>query len=59
MTGQVGLAEALEGRLVVAEDTSHAIADENPELVVGLTAEVIAAVRDPGIWATPAASPDA
>jgi len=45
MAGQVGVAEALESRLVVAERTSHAIADENPELVVGLTAEVIVAMR--------------
>ena len=45
MAGQVARAEALEGRLVVAVRTSHAIADENPELVAGLTADVIAATR--------------
>jgi pimeloyl-ACP methyl ester carboxylesterase len=55
--GQLNLAEALGGRLVVAEGTGHAIADENPGLAVELTAEVIAAVRDPGSWATPTASP--
>ena len=38
-------------------DRGHAIADENPGLAVELTAEVIAAVRDPGSWATPTASP--
>ena len=45
--------------LVVAEGTGHAIADENPGLAVGLTAEVIAAVREPGGWATLGASPPA
>ena len=35
------------------------IADENPGPVVGLVSEVIAAVRNPGIWATPEASPAA
>jgi pimeloyl-ACP methyl ester carboxylesterase len=57
--GQVALAEALAGRLVVAEGTSHAIADENPELAIAMTAEVIAAVRDPSTWATAVASPAA
>ncbi len=57
--GQQGLAGALGARLVVAEDTGHTIADENPGLVVGLVAEVIAAVRDPGAWTTPAATPAA
>lgn len=57
--GQADLARALGGRLVVAEGAGHSIADENPALVIGLTAEVIAAVRDPSTWATPAASPTA
>jgi hypothetical protein len=35
---------------------NHTIADENPALVLGLVAEVIAAVRDPSTWAAPAAS---
>jgi pimeloyl-ACP methyl ester carboxylesterase len=51
--GQAALAEALGARLVVAEGTGHTIADENPELVIGLVTEVIAAVRDPRTWATP------
>jgi pimeloyl-ACP methyl ester carboxylesterase len=54
--GQAELAQALGARLVVAENTSHFIGEENPGLVLGLTAEVIAAVRDPSTWATPAAS---
>ena len=45
--GQVDLSQALGGRLVVAEDTGHSIAEENPGLVLALTSEVIAAVRDP------------
>jgi len=57
--GQADLARALGARLVVAENTGHSIANENPELVIGLTAEVIAAVLDPSTWATPAASPAA
>src|SRR5262245_43495329 len=57
--GEADLAEALGGRLVVAEGTGHAIGDENPGLVIGLAAEVIAAVRDPSTWATPEGSPTA
>jgi hypothetical protein len=57
--GQADLAESLGGRLIVAEGTGHAIADENPGLALGLTAEVIAAVGEPGNLAMPAASPTA
>jgi pimeloyl-ACP methyl ester carboxylesterase len=53
--GQAELAEALGARLVVAEGTGHSIATENPELVIGLVSEVIAAVIDPSSWATPVA----
>jgi pimeloyl-ACP methyl ester carboxylesterase len=57
--GQAALAKALGARLVVAENTGHTIAVENPELVIGLTLQVIDAVRDPSSWdagmATPAA----
>ena len=55
----MALATALGGRLVVAEDNTHFIAEENPGLVIGLAAEVIAAVRDPSTWVVPAASPAA
>jgi pimeloyl-ACP methyl ester carboxylesterase len=44
--GQVDLAEALGARLVIAEDTGHSIAGENPGLVVQIVSEAIAAVRD-------------
>ena len=57
--GQADLAHALGARLVIAEGTGHAIADENPGLAVALTAEVLAAVRDPSTWATAVASPPA
>jgi hypothetical protein len=45
--------------LVIAENTGHTIANDNPELTIGLVAEVIAAVRDPSTWATPETSPTA
>jgi pimeloyl-ACP methyl ester carboxylesterase len=57
--GQARLAKALGGRLVTAENTGYSIATENPGRVPGGVAEVIAAVRDPSTWATPAASPTA
>jgi len=57
--GQAALAEALGARLVVAENTGHSIASENPPLVIELVAQVIAAVNDPSTWATPSASPSA
>src|SRR5262249_51640858 len=57
--GEADLARALGARLVVAEGTGHSIANDNPTLVIGLTAEVIAAVRDPRTWATPAPAADA
>ena len=44
---------------MIAEDTGHTIADENPVLVIGLVSELIAAVRDPGTWSTSAATPAA
>ena len=55
--GQVAMADALGGKLVVAENTGHSIADENFGLVITVVTEVIAAVLDPTTWATPAASP--
>jgi pimeloyl-ACP methyl ester carboxylesterase len=52
--GLAELADALGARLVVAEGVGHEVADEDPELVIGLASEVIAAVIDPTSWATPA-----
>jgi pimeloyl-ACP methyl ester carboxylesterase len=52
--GQSDLAATLGARYVVATGVGHAIADEDPELALELTADVIAAVREPGLWATPA-----
>lgn len=54
--GQVELASALGGRLVIAEGTSHYITENEP-LVFSVVGEVISAVLDPGSWATPEASP--
>jgi pimeloyl-ACP methyl ester carboxylesterase len=51
--GQAELAESLGGQLVVAENTGHSIAGENPQLVVELLGQVVAAVRDPATSATP------
>jgi pimeloyl-ACP methyl ester carboxylesterase len=52
--GQAALAEALGAELVVAENTSHFIAEENAPLVLQLVGQVIAAVNDPG---TPTPAP--
>jgi pimeloyl-ACP methyl ester carboxylesterase len=42
------------GRLVVAEQSSHGIPFEQPELVVAAVREVVEAVRDPSSWAASA-----
>jgi pimeloyl-ACP methyl ester carboxylesterase len=55
--GQAAMANALDARLVIATGDGHAIAGEDPGLVVGIVSEVIAAVHDPQTWATPVPSP--
>ena len=45
------------GRHVVAEGTGHDIHQEQPELVIESIRSVVAAVRDPITWTTPAANP--
>jgi pimeloyl-ACP methyl ester carboxylesterase len=55
--GEAALAEALGAQLVVSTNTGHSIATEDPELVIGLIAQVIGAVRDPSAWSTPVPSP--
>ena len=57
--GQTALADALGAQLVVAEDTGHSIAGENPGLVVQLVSEVIATVRDADAPASVDESPSA
>lgn len=55
--GETMLAERLGAKFVLAEGTSHFIGEENPELVIGLVAEVIAAINNPSTLATPVATP--
>jgi hypothetical protein len=42
---------------VIAHESEHYIQLQQPELVIEAVREVVAAVRDPASWATPAASP--
>jgi pimeloyl-ACP methyl ester carboxylesterase len=44
-----------DARWVVVADSGHYIQAEHPELVIEAIRQVVAAVRDPGTWATPAA----
>jgi pimeloyl-ACP methyl ester carboxylesterase len=44
-----------DGRLVVAEQSGHFIPGDQPELVIAAIQQVVAAVRDPSTWTTPAA----
>ena len=46
-------------RHVVAAESGHYIQLEQPELVIAAIQQVVDAVRDPGTWTTPAASPAA
>jgi pimeloyl-ACP methyl ester carboxylesterase len=50
---------APNGRHVVAEGAGHDIHQERPSLVIEAVRWVVEAARDPGAWATPAASPAA
>ena len=42
-------------RLIVAEESGHFIPGDQPEGIIAAIEEVVAAVRDPGSWATPSA----
>jgi hypothetical protein len=44
-------------RHVIAEESKHAIHQEQPDLVIAAITEVVMAVRDPASWATPSATP--
>lgn len=44
-------------RHVIAEESTHDIQNEQPDLVIAAITDVVAAVRDPASWATPAATP--
>jgi pimeloyl-ACP methyl ester carboxylesterase len=50
---------APNGRHVIAERSGHYVHQAEPELVVAAIEAVVTAVRDPGTWATPTASPAA
>lgn len=55
---QEGLATLVpNGRFSVAADSAHYVQVEQPELVIDAVRAVVDAVRDPGTWATPVASP--
>jgi Serine aminopeptidase, S33 len=56
---QAALAEALHGKLMVAEGSSHYIETDRPDLIVAVTRDVVNAARDPRTWTTPVASPSA
>ena len=46
-----------DARHVIAHESEHYIQLQQPELVIEAVREVVAAVRDPATWATPAATP--
>ena len=53
---QEDLATLVPGaRFTIAADSGHDIHQDQPELVIAAVREVVAAVRDPTSWATPAA----
>jgi pimeloyl-ACP methyl ester carboxylesterase len=47
------------GRHIIAETSGHDIPQEQPQLVVEAIQAVVAAARDPSVWATPRVSPAA
>jgi pimeloyl-ACP methyl ester carboxylesterase len=46
-----------DARLEVATESGHNIHQDQPDLVIETIRDVVTAVRDPGTWAAPAASP--
>jgi pimeloyl-ACP methyl ester carboxylesterase len=55
--GQAELAALVPGtRHVIASESGHYIQRDQPELVIAAIRQVVAAVRDPRTWSTPAAS---
>ena len=49
-------ARDLGARLVYAEESGHFVPLDQPGVVIAAIADVVAAVRDPSSWATPAAA---
>jgi pimeloyl-ACP methyl ester carboxylesterase len=52
---QAAQARDLGARIVIAEESSHLVMFEQPEVVIAPIADVVNAVRDPSSWATPVA----
>jgi pimeloyl-ACP methyl ester carboxylesterase len=50
-------ARELGARVVRAEGSGHYVPLDRPEVVIAAIEDVVAAVRDPSTWATPAATP--
>jgi hypothetical protein len=46
----------LDARIVVAEESGHLVPFDQPDVMIAAIEDVVAAVRDPSSWATPAAS---
>ena len=46
-----------DARLIVATKSGHNIHQDQPELVIDAIRQVVAAGRDPSVWAAPVASP--
>ena len=46
-----------DARHMIAHESEHYIQLQQPELVIEAVRQIVAAVRDPASWATPAASP--
>ena len=53
---QAAQARELGARLVVAEGSGHFVPLDRPGVVIAAIEDVVAAVRDPSSWATPAAA---
>jgi pimeloyl-ACP methyl ester carboxylesterase len=59
-SAQEKLAALVPGsKFIVATESGHYIQLDQPELVIDAIRDVVEAVRDPGSWATPVASPSA
>jgi pimeloyl-ACP methyl ester carboxylesterase len=51
---QAGQARDLGARIVVAEESTHLVPFDQPEVMIAAIEDVVEAVRDPSSWATPA-----
>ena len=53
---QAGQVRDLGARIVLAEESSHLVPFQQPEVIIATMEDVVKAVRDPSKWATPAAA---